>query len=178
MEDAAGHTGEAARAGPVRNGLRVVGVVLLLGLLIRLLVGGGEPLTAGRPAPVTRGQTLDGGAFDLAEWRGQPVFVNVWATWCGPCLMELPELAEAARRHPEVRFVGLVADSPRADVDVVVARFGLPYPNLPIDRATQGAWNANALPSSFLIGKDGNIVTSASGALDGESVDAAIARLK
>ncbi len=163
--------GAQRRTTILHEALRVAAVATLLLLLVFLLRGGGEPLPQGRPAPLTQGLTLDGGAFDLRTWQGQYVFVNVWATWCAPCLQELPDLAAASKRWPQVRFVGLAADSKRADVDVVTSRLGLPYPVLLIDGALQHAWNASALPSSFLVAPDGTIAWSGVGALDARSLD-------
>ena len=157
--------------------IRVVGVCGLLAILVVSMLGGSPPLSKGKPAPLTQGMTLDGGAFDLRAWQGQWVFVNVWATWCGPCLQELPDLAATAVKWPQVRFVGLAADSPRADIDVVAARFGLPYPVVPIDGALQLAWNANALPSSFLVAPDGTIAWSGVGALDARSLDGVLKQM-
>lgn len=155
--------------------IRSVGVVALLLLLITILVGPNRPLADGAVAPTTTGVARDGGAFDLADWRGQFVFVNVWATWCGPCRMELPDLAAAARARPDVRFVGLVVDGEDgANVDRVVARFGLPYPIVPIDGAAQQRWNATALPSSFLVAPDGRIVWSTRGAMSASDLEKAL----
>lgn len=158
-----------------RPAIRAVGVVALLLLLITILVGPNRPIEPGAQAPTTTGTARDGGAFDLADWRGQPVFVNVWATWCGPCLMELPDLAEAAKKHADVRFVGLVVDGEDgANVDRVVARNGLPYPIVPIDGRAQKAWNATALPSSFLLSPDGTILWSTRGAMSASDLETAL----
>lgn len=156
--------------------IRTVGVAALLALLVMILVGGGQPLGAGTIAPVTRGTTIDGAAFDLAAWKGHVVVVNVWATWCPPCLTELPEFAEAARRWDGVgvRFVGLAADSPAEQIPKLIEKLGVPYPNLPIDGATQRAWNASALPSTFIVRQDGTIAWSVRGAIHGHDLDAAL----
>ena len=159
--------------------IRSVGVVALLLLLVTILIGPDRPLNDGAAAPVTRGVARDGGAFDLAEWQGQPVFINVWATWCGPCLMELPELAAAANAHRDVRFVGLVVDGEDgANVDRVVARFAWPYPIVPIDAVTQHRWNATALPSSFLVDATGKIIWSTRGAMSASDLESALAHVQ
>lgn len=157
--------------------IRVVGTAALLALLVVILLGGGQPLGAGTTAPPTRGVTVDGVPFDLASWRGHVVVVNVWATWCPPCLQEMPEFADAARRwdKKDVRFVGLAADSPAEKIPFVVDKLAIPYPNLPIDVATQRAWNATALPSTFILRKDGTVGWSVRGAIHGHELDDALA---
>ena len=54
---------------------------------------------------------LDGGQQTLAQWAGQPLLVNFWATWCAPCVHEMPDLDALQREFPGVRFVGLGIDS-------------------------------------------------------------------
>jgi thiol-disulfide isomerase/thioredoxin len=57
------------------------------------------------PLPALQLGDLDGRAVDVESLRGQPTVINLWATWCGPCRREMPVLAEAQRRMPQVRFV-------------------------------------------------------------------------
>ncbi|HEY1097979.1 MAG TPA: TlpA disulfide reductase family protein, partial [Myxococcota bacterium] len=140
------------------------------------LLGGGQPLSPGTRAPTTVGVTLDGSTLDLASWRGQFVVVNIWATWCPPCLQEMPDLVRAAERWQAkgVRFVGLAGDSPPAHVPIVATRFGLNYPVLPIDFPTQKAWNAATLPSTFILAPDGTVAWSVAGMIEGSELDDAI----
>lgn len=156
--------------------LRVIGVAALLALLVISLAGIDQPLRPGTAAPATTGTTLDGQPFDLSLWRGHVVVVNVWATWCGPCLHEMPMLARAARQWDVrgVRFVGLAAESRDDDVRRLAERFDLPYPTVRIDGATQLRWNANALPSTFILRADGSVAWSMAGALTKDELDAAI----
>jgi thiol-disulfide isomerase/thioredoxin len=163
---------------PFRVLVRVVGVVGLLGIVIVSLVGGGDALPVGSKAPAALGRSVDGGAFDLVSLRGQPVLVNVWATWCAPCVQELPDLAAAARRHKDVRFVGLAIDSPWDDVVQMASRFSLPYPVAAIDRETQTAWKAQAVPVTYLLDGNGVVTWRSLGALQGSEIDAILARQK
>jgi thiol-disulfide isomerase/thioredoxin len=159
-----------------RWAIRVFGSAVILWLLAVILRGGGDgPLPQGVTAPPTAGQSLNGAPFDLQAWRGEVVVVNVWATWCPPCVMELPHFAAAAReRAGQVRFVGLAAESPIEDVVKMTARFGLPYPIVPIGGATQRAWNARALPSTYILDAHGHVAFSVGGALTRAQLDGAI----
>ena len=54
---------------------------------------------------------LSGNTRTLEEWRGQPLVVNFWATWCPPCLREMPVFSRAQEQHPGIRFVGIAVDT-------------------------------------------------------------------
>lgn len=59
----------------------------------------------------TRFATPDGRTQTLGEARGKPMIVNFWATWCPPCLKEMPIFSLYQERHPEIRFIGIAADT-------------------------------------------------------------------
>lgn len=63
----------------------------------------------------------------LGDWRGQPMLVNFWATWCPPCLREMPAFSRLQEKHPGVRFVGIAADSVD-NVRAFVAKNPISYP--------------------------------------------------
>ncbi|CAM3590036.1 Thioredoxin domain-containing protein [Bordetella sputigena] len=54
---------------------------------------------------------LQGKPQPLAQWKSKPLVVNFWATWCPPCVKEMPELDELHKRHPQVGFLGLAVDT-------------------------------------------------------------------
>jgi cytochrome c biogenesis protein CcmG/thiol:disulfide interchange protein DsbE len=63
----------------------------------------------GQPLPALAGATLDGGSFDSATLAGRPAVVNVWASWCAPCVEEHPLLLDLQRQHgDELAVVGLI----------------------------------------------------------------------
>lgn len=77
--------------------------------------------------------TLDGAGFDLADHRGRWVVVNYWATWCAPCIKEIPELSELADRD-DVEVLGLdFEEIERADLDAFLERHPPRYPIAPVD---------------------------------------------
>ncbi len=78
--------------------------------------------------------SLDGGMVSLAEYRGRPVVINVWATWCPPCRRELPLLAEAARTQPGVAFLFVNAQEDAETVRAYLKRSGLELKNVLLDR--------------------------------------------
>jgi thiol-disulfide isomerase/thioredoxin len=76
---------------------------------------------------------IDGQMVNLADFKGKPIGLNAWATWCGPCRREMPMLVEAARANPEVHFVFLnISDGPEA-VRAFEKELGLKIPNVLLD---------------------------------------------
>ena len=65
----------------------------------------------GQPAPTVKFKDPDGGDFDLAKFRGTPVLVNLWASWCAPCIKELPTLQELEAAHVEEGRLAVIAIS-------------------------------------------------------------------
>lgn len=68
----------------------------------------GDPIAALLTMPLP---DLSGATHTLAAWKGQPMVVNFWATWCAPCVREMPELDALQKKHPKVRFVGIGVDT-------------------------------------------------------------------
>ncbi len=91
--------------------------------------GGGSLL----PKSPTELPTFDPARFKelLAQLRGKPVVVNIWASWCGPCRVEAPELAKAARRFAgRAQFVGVDVLDQRGPAQSFIRTYGWPYPSV------------------------------------------------
>jgi len=117
---------------------------------------------------------LSGRAFRLDDFRGRVYVVNLWATWCGPCRMEIPGLNKVYEdyRARGVEFVGLTAEDPEENSETVrefVDEFRMSYRVGWIDRPTVlalAAWNAPspqragrfAIPQTFVVAPDGHVV--------------------
>ncbi|TQN42548.1 cytochrome c biogenesis protein CcmG/thiol:disulfide interchange protein DsbE [Blastococcus colisei] len=149
-------------------------VVTLVGGLFAARLGGDSSASTsaliGQPAPPLAGETLDGGRFDLADWRGEVVLVNLWASWCEPCRREHPVLTSAAEAlGPRgLRIVGVdVRDDP-ADARAFLAEFGgARWPTLIDPEGTHAiAWGTFALPETYVVGRDGTVVAKTIGEVD------------
>ncbi|HET6587187.1 MAG TPA: redoxin domain-containing protein [Oleiagrimonas sp.] len=104
---------------------------------------------------------LDGQPQSLAQFRGKRVLVNFWATWCHPCLEEMPALAAAQKAHPEARIIGIAMDNPKA-VHAWLKKTPVDYPiwqGLAADNDVAALFGdgPGLLPYSVLIGSDGRI---------------------
>jgi cytochrome c biogenesis protein CcmG, thiol:disulfide interchange protein DsbE len=125
----------------------------------------GSPLTIGspligKPAPALAGTTLDGATFDLAAERGNPVLVNFWASWCGPCREEFPLLEDAAARHAAegLVVVGSLYKDDAEPARSFVAEEGATWPTVvDADRSIGNAWKVLGPPQTFFIDREGVI---------------------
>ena len=162
--------------------LVVLGVVALLGggLVAASRYMGDElfPLSVGSPAPEFRAATLDGAApgrtKTLADYRGKVVLLNVWATWCGPCRVEMPSI-EALHRAYGADGLHIVAVSiDDAGQEKAVRDFarelGLTFEILHDPTGDiQKSYQTTGVPETFVIGPDGVIRKKIIGAADWNS---------
>ncbi len=133
------------------------------------------PVASGEPSPPLVLPDLAGGTVDLARLKGKVVAVNFWATWCGPCRLEIPELARVWRDHRSRCFelLGVAEESARADVTRVAAE--IPYPVLFDERAQAlDRWKVVGYPRTVIVDADGRIRRVFEGALRGPELEEAI----
>jgi thiol-disulfide isomerase/thioredoxin len=118
------------------------------------------------------------GTTTLRDFAGRFVLVHFWATWCAPCITELPSLEALQRRQSEKDFVILAVSTDRADtarVERFTRELGLERVRIYHDRLglTSNAFNVRSLPSSFLVNPDGRLVGRLDHAADWTSGEAA-----
>jgi peroxiredoxin len=147
----------------------IVGLVLLVApaaLVLGLLVPANDEARVGpgTPVPDYAARTIDGSVPErrLADLRGQVVLVNIWATWCPPCLEELPSMQRLwdAYRDRGLRVIAVSIDDTDADdlIREFVSEHGLTFEILHDPAATiMDAFQASGVPQSFLIDRRGII---------------------
>jgi thiol-disulfide isomerase/thioredoxin len=135
------------------------------------------PDLVGQPAPALQLPDLDGGTHALSEYAGRRVLLNFWASWCGPCLKEMPALAAAQTRFGGDRpvVVGIAMDTPE-NVRAYLKAYPVNYPILlgrldDPDSARQLGDGASVLPYSVLLGTDGRVLASHAGVLDAATLE-------
>jgi len=135
--------------------------MLVLGLLCN--AGGhaaGFEARASTPAPVLEAQDLKGAPKTLASYRGKVVLLNFWASWCPPCLREMPSM-ERLRQKMAGRPLEIVAvDSAEtaAEVNAYLSKMTLGFPILlDPEGSNTRRWKVFALPTSFLLDAEGKV---------------------
>jgi len=126
------------------------------------------PVPDPAPAPTLTLSDLSGNTADLSDFRGKLVVVNLWATWCAPCLEEMPSLERLQTRLRE-RIAVLAVSEDRGGskaVEPFVTKLGLKSVKTYLDpkSAVGHAFDVQGLPTSFLIDRDGKVLGKVEGA--------------
>jgi peroxiredoxin len=103
---------------------------------------------------------MNGAAVRLADYKGKVILLNVWATWCGPCELEIPELVEAYSKYKDkgVVVLGISLDDPAETLRAYARKKQMNYPLLLWDDAFDEAYGPIVgVPITFFIGRDGTI---------------------
>jgi thiol-disulfide isomerase/thioredoxin len=155
-----------------------------------------NPPTQSAPAPAEKTQTadvgqamppyttalLDGKKFDIAAEHGNVVFLNLWATWCGPCRFEIPELQSMHQKYASRGFkvVGVSLDDTGVDgVKQFVAKHSMTYPIAYDPEGKLAAiFQSSVLPTSVIVDRSGQIVWKKFGAvsMDDSTLTAALTK--
>lgn len=152
------------------------GAAILLGALTwGLAHPAGSPADSvmGQPAPDVTVQRLDDGrVVKLSDFRGHPVVLNFWASWCAPCHQEEGALKVSAERWGgSVAFLGVdIQDSPAA-ARAYQAQVRYPYPVGPAPSGVTRAYGVTAPPETFFIDKRGVVAARFVGPLDSALID-------
>ena len=140
------------------------------------------PIT-GSPAPDFALTALDGGEVSLSQFRGQPVLINFWASWCLPCRLEMPDLVRIYEANQTKGFVllgiNLTSQDALPDVKSFAEEFKMTFPVL-LDETGEVANNLyrlRALPMSVFVDRSGTIIRIHIGAMTGAQIDEFVAEI-
>jgi thiol-disulfide isomerase/thioredoxin len=164
----------------IGGGLLVIGIAALLVLpsitspVSATKVADNGPAEVSFPAPEIQLHDLDGHPVSLADYRGQVVLVNNWATWCPPCRQEMPILEAYFRDHRQQDFTVIAIDAgdPAEIVSDFVSSYNMSFP-VWVDPSSSAlnSFRNNYLPSSYLINRGGQVIMLWSGAVTRASLE-------
>ena len=173
-------------------GLLIVAAILLVASTIgpvaraddtdQMKLGEFIPAASPQPTPEISLTDLDGKPIALDDFKGKVVLLNLWATWCQPCIKEMPSLVDLQKKFGSALTVVAVSEDHGGEVIVklFVQKLGLDALKIGLDPKSTAAraFEARGLPSSFLIGADGKVLGKVEGAADWSSdkLRAAIAK--
>ena len=153
--------------------LRLVGAAVALALITAACSSGSvaddseavsvttaqEP--SGAEAPITPFATFDGATATLAEFRGEPVVLNFWASWCKPCEQEAADLQTAWEEYDpsgQVVFLGVDYVDTEPEAKEYLAKFDITYPNGPdLGTRISQTFRIQGVPETYFIDQDGNL---------------------
>ena len=137
---------------------------------------------AGHPAPDFELKSPDGDLIRLSDYQGQPVVVNFWATWCGPCRAEFPEFQEAAVDNADsLVIIGVNSTSvdQAANIAPFLEEFGITFPiALDEEGAVVDSYRVLGLPTTVFIDSDGIINEVFTGPLNKAYIESKITELQ
>jgi cytochrome c biogenesis protein CcmG/thiol:disulfide interchange protein DsbE len=163
----------------MRNTLRTAGIVAVVVAAafayVHLAENKGYALKAGSEAPGFRLPSLAGGEVDLASQRGKVVVLNFWATWCPPCVAEMPSLERLHRAlSPEgLSVVTVSTDEDEAALRRFVAERSLTLPVLkdPGGRLAAGQYRTTGYPETFVLDRNGRVLQHVVGPAEWDSAE-------
>jgi thiol-disulfide isomerase/thioredoxin len=122
-------------------------------------------VSLGETAPELTGQTLDGKEIKLSDLRGKVVLLDFWATWCGPCIQEMPHVRRAYEKYSkqgDFVVIGISLDEDAGKVRSFVKQRKVGWPQIvggpAKESAIAKAYFVEGIPASFLIDRDGKVV--------------------
>jgi peroxiredoxin len=143
----------------------------------------GSSRLVGKQSPDFALATLNGGKVNLSQFRGQPVLINFWASWCLPCREVMPELVRAYESHKAdglmILGVNLTYSDSLPDVQAFATEFNISFPVL-LDEdgiVTQKLYPVLGLPTSVFIHRDGIIARVQIGKMTGQQIDGYVAEI-
>jgi thiol-disulfide isomerase/thioredoxin len=153
--------------------------------------GGGRAISFSSPALIVRAAPLlpadvaslppmDVTGFHklLGQLQGIPVVVNIWGSWCAPCIAEAPLLSSAAEQHPGVQFLGVDIQDSRNGAVSFIQRFRIPYPSVfDPTAAIRTDFGSFGQPDTYFFDARGQMVARYDGQIPADTLEADLAKI-
>jgi thiol-disulfide isomerase/thioredoxin len=167
------------RAGAAALALSVAGLVAAGVVLARGQDRTAEPVPSATPATdavrFSGPDPVTGKRVDLADYRGKPIVVNVWASWCAGCIEEAEALRAFAERHPEAQVIGVDIEDTKGGARAFYRRWGWRHPSVFDPRGEIAAeLGLQGLPSTFFLDRRHRLATRIVGATDRAGFEAGL----
>ena len=167
---------------------KITQVVILIGILLlggyavgtSLFKSDEKPKIGGRPPAFENVADVEGNLHSLADYRGRPVIINFWGTFCPPCVAEMPAIERQYQKYKDQGLVVLAINLSEDDITVrdFLKRFNLSYTILrDRNRMIERKYALRSYPTTFFIGRDGRIMAIESGGLTDEEIEQYILKL-
>ncbi|MCD8280081.1 TlpA family protein disulfide reductase, partial [Enterocloster citroniae] len=132
----------------------------------------GKPLKSGNKAPDFTAELIDGSTVTLSDFKGKPVIINFWATWCGPCVKEMPAFERLKENYGDE--IGILAVNCGEDADTIkdfADANGYTFP-IALDEEYQVSmlYPTNSIPYTVVIDGNGKVTHVSSGAVDADTM--------
>jgi peroxiredoxin len=141
----------------------------------------------GKAAPNFTLQDLNGKSISLASYKGRPLVVDFWATWCGPCQIEIPWFEKLHDQYATqgLEILGVSTDdldrddpaklfTQKRDISDFASKMHMNYPVLLGEDAVEDKWSVDAMPTTFFIDRNGKVVASTVGLAPRDEIEADI----
>lgn len=172
------------------NTKTIIGAVAAVGILLAAAVfllpapstddGLPSGVIQATPAPDFTVDILDGKEVSLKDFRGKPLVINFWASWCPPCREEAPILAKVSKKYDnEVVFLGIIFQDTEEGVRSYIKEFDIPFQNA-WDRKEEAAqaYKLTGVPETFFIDAEGNLKGRWIGAISEEKLTSLVELIK
>ncbi|RMG28825.1 MAG: TlpA family protein disulfide reductase [Methanobacteriota archaeon] len=144
----------------------ILGIIVVIVTVMMVAMNSSQKAENSAKKPEFTLLSLEGKEVSLSDYRGKVVLVNFWATWCPPCVREIPDLVKLRKAYKDKNFeiLGIVLSSKEAQVHKMVKNFAIDYPILwGTQEAVNEFGNIPAIPRTFIINAEGEVVEDIEG---------------
>jgi peroxiredoxin len=108
-------------------------------------------------APDWELSSIDGGTVSLSDFKGKTVVLNFWATWCQPCVMEIPNFEKFSKENPDIPVLGIAMDGKPQQLKAFAQQHNMTYPIVIANTQVQNDYKVTTLPMTVIVGPDGKV---------------------